>query len=308
MEMILSTPSASFFPSCGRTHRRPESPWSHPRKVIAKFDRVLHPKASKSRLTLNAHQRTCECFDLHRDLIPYNDAWSWQKDIVREKIALIDANEECPDSLIVLQHPPVYTLGTNSTEEFLNFDPKDSPFSIYRTERGGEVTYHGPGQIVMYPIINLRNHKMDLHWYLRALEEVIIRVLSSTFSINANRVDGLTGVWAGNQKLAAIGIRVSKWITFHGLALNVTTDLSPFNLIVPCGIRNRQVGNIKELLLLLREAKNSIHFDKDSQLIDITFEALIHQFAQVFQVDIHQKTTPPPFLESLKQAPPSSPG
>ncbi|KAG6575778.1 Octanoyltransferase LIP2p, chloroplastic, partial [Cucurbita argyrosperma subsp. sororia] len=113
---------------------------------------------------------------------------------------------------------------------------------------------------------------------------------------------------AGNQKLAAIGIRVSKWITFHGLALNVTTDLSPFNLIVPCGIRNRQVGNIKELLLLLREAENSIHFDKDSQLIDITFEALIHQFSQVFQVDIHQKTTPPPFLESLKQAPPSSPG
>lgn len=90
----------------------------------------------------------CECFDLHQDLIPYGDAWSWQKEIVREKMGLIDANLDCPDTLIVLQHHPVYTMGTNGTEEYLNFDLKDSPFPIYRTERGGEVTYHGPGQVL----------------------------------------------------------------------------------------------------------------------------------------------------------------
>ncbi|XP_022150592.1 plastidial lipoyltransferase 2-like [Momordica charantia] len=287
--ILVSTPSAGLLPC------RPEFQRSRPRKVCSQLDRILHPKASESPITLNSRRRTCECFDLHNDLIPYGDAWTWQKDIVREKKALIDANEECPDTLIVLQHHPVYTMGTDSSEEYLNFDPKDSPFSIYRTERGGEVTYHGPGQLVMYPIINLRNHKMDLHWYLRALEEVVIRVLSSTFSINAHRLDGLTGVWAGNQKLAAIGIRVSKWIAFHGLALNVTTDLTPFNWIVPCGIRNRQVGNVKELLRevdLHTGFQKNIHLDKDFQLIDTTFEALLQEFSEVFQLDIHQKTIP----------------
>ncbi|KAJ4850331.1 Octanoyltransferase LIP2p, chloroplastic, partial [Turnera subulata] len=153
-------------------------------------------------------KRTCECLDLHKELVPYGVAWNWQKGIVREKRALIERNEGCPDTLLVLQHCPVYTLGTGSSVEYFNFDLKDAPFDVYRTERGGEVTYHGPGQLVMYPILNLRNHKMDLHWYLRALEEVVIRVLDSTFSIKASRVEGLTGVWAGDQKLAAIGIKV----------------------------------------------------------------------------------------------------
>ncbi|XP_031742006.1 octanoyltransferase LIP2p, chloroplastic isoform X2 [Cucumis sativus] len=301
--MILSTPSAGFLPSRLSTHRPPESQRSHPQNISYKFDQILHKKPSGSSLPLNARPKSCECFDLHQNLIPYGDAWSWQKEIVREKVGLIDANQDCPDTLIVLQHHPVYTMGTNSTEEYLNFDLNDSPFPIYRTERGGEVTYHGPGQLVMYPILNLRNHKMDLHWYLRALEEVVIRVLSSTFSINAHRIDGLTGVWAGNQKLAAIGIRVSKWIAFHGLALNVTTDLTPFNWIVPCGIQNRKVGNIKELL---REVDLHTGFQKDSQLIDITFEALIQEFSEVFQLDIYHKTIPS--LEFLKQIPNSPPG
>ncbi|XP_016900264.2 octanoyltransferase LIP2p, chloroplastic-like [Cucumis melo] len=300
--MILLTPSAGFLPSCSNTHRPPESQRSHPQKIFYKFDQILRTKPSGSPLPLNALPKSCECFDLHQNLIPYGDAWSWQKEIVREKVGLIDANQDCPDTLIVLQHHPVYTMGTNSTEEYFNFDLKDSPFPIYRTERGGEVTYHGPGQLVMYPIVNLRNHKMDLHWYLRALEEVVIRVLSSTFSINAHRIDGLTGVWAGNQKLAAIGIRVSKWITFHGLALNVTTDLTPFNWIVPCGIGNRKVGNIKELL---REVDLHTGFQKDSQLIDITFGALIQEFSEVFQLDMYHKTIPS--LEFLKQIPNNSP-
>jgi lipoyl(octanoyl) transferase len=135
-------------------------------------------------------------------LVPYKKAWSWQKSIVEEKKTLIDRNQDCADTVILLQHSPVYTMGTASTEDYLNFDIKDAPFNVYRTERGGEVTYHGPGQLVMYPIINLRNHEMDLHWYLRMLEEIVIRVLSSTFSIKASRLDGLTGVWVGMSHIS----------------------------------------------------------------------------------------------------------
>ncbi|CAA3009376.1 plastidial lipoyltransferase 2 [Olea europaea subsp. europaea] len=142
-------------------------------------------------------RRRCDYYDLHKELIPYLEAWTWQKAIVKERKPLIEKQEDFSDTLIILQHQPVYTLGTGSSEEYLNFDVKNAPFDLYRTERGGEVTYHGPGQLVMYPIINLRYHKMDLHWYLRALEEVVIRVLSATFSIDASRVDGLTGVWVG---------------------------------------------------------------------------------------------------------------
>lgn len=240
-------------------------------------------------------KRRCECLDLHKELVPYGLAWDWQKDIVREKKALIQRNQECPDTVIVLQHCPVYTMGTGSSVEYFNFDLKDAPFEVYRTERGGEVTYHGPGQLVMYPILNLRHHKMDLHWYLRALEEVVIRVLYSTFSIEASRVEGLTGVWFGDQKLAAIGIKVSQWIAYHGLALNVTTDLTPFEWIVPCGIRNRRVGSIKSIFareLCSTSEKGDIHHFNDFQLLDITCRSLIKEFSEVFELDICQKTIP----------------
>lgn len=202
---------------------------------------------------------------------------------------MIDRNQDCADTVILLQHSPVYTMGTASTEDYLNFDIKDAPFNVYRTERGGEVTYHGPGQLVMYPIINLRNHEMDLHWYLRMLEEIVIRVLSSTFSIKASRLDGLTGVWVGNQKVAAIGIRVSKWITYHGLALNVTTDLTPFNWIVPCGIRDRKVGNIKGLL---EDGEHGMV--DDLRLIDIVHESLLKEFSEAFQLQIEKQTVSDP--------------
>ncbi|GAV87923.1 BPL_LplA_LipB domain-containing protein [Cephalotus follicularis] len=238
-------------------------------------------------------KRNCECFDLHKDLVPYGEAWSWQKNLVKEKKAMIERNKDCPDTLIFLQHQPVYTMGTGSSEEYLNFDIKEAPFHVFRTDRGGEVTYHGPGQLIMYPVINLRNHKMDLHWYLRALEEVVIRVLSTTFSIKASRLEGLTGVWVGDQKLAAIGIRVSHWITYHGLAINVTTDLAPFNWIVPCGIRNRQVGSIKGLLGGQSSAKNGkadAHHPSDCQLLDMTCKSLIKEFSEVFKLQICQKT------------------
>ncbi|KAL6526535.1 Octanoyltransferase LIP2p2, chloroplastic [Orobanche gracilis] len=227
-------------------------------------------------------KRRCDLYDLHKELVPYAEAWSWQNAIVKSKKSLSRKNEDLADSLIILQHNPVYTLGTGSSEEYLKFDVNDAPFDLYRTERGGEVTYHGPGQLVMYPIMNLRHYKMDLHWYLRALEDVVIRAISSAFSIKASRIEGLTGVWVGNKKLAAIGIKVSRWITCHGLALNVTTDITPFQRIVPCGIQDRQVGSIKDLL------KENFQYERtdDYEFIDITYKSLIAEFSEVFQVDL----------------------
>ncbi|KAI3767255.1 hypothetical protein L2E82_17344 [Cichorium intybus] len=146
-------------------------------------------------LVQHSSKRRCECYDMYKKVVPFLEAWAWQQSIVEKRKTLIDINEDDSDTLIILQHEPVYTLGTASTEKHLNFDIKDSPLPLYQTERGGEVTYHGPGQLVMYPIMNLRYQKMDLHWYLRALEEVVIRVLFSTFSLKASRVEGLTGVW-----------------------------------------------------------------------------------------------------------------
>ncbi|XP_076933232.1 octanoyltransferase LIP2p, chloroplastic-like [Bidens hawaiensis] len=224
--------------------------------------------------------RRCECYDLYKHVVPFADAWSWQKSILEDRKALIGNNEDGSDTVIVLQHQPVYTLGTASSENHLSFDINDPPLPLYQTERGGEVTYHGPGQLVMYPIMNLRYHKMDLHWYLRALEEVVIRVLFSVFTLKASRVKGLTGVWVGDKKLAAIGIRVSRWLTYHGLALNVCTDLSPFNRIVPCGIKDRGVGSIKGLL------SDSCSISNDGELIDIAHESLLKEFCEVFQVEL----------------------
>ncbi|XP_057517304.1 octanoyltransferase LIP2p2, chloroplastic-like isoform X2 [Amaranthus tricolor] len=172
--------------------------------------------------------KRCEYIDLHNVLVPYGEAWDLQKAVVTEKKGLIERNEKCCDTLIVLQHPPVYTLGTGSSKEYLNFNVKDSPYDVIRTERGGEVTYHGPGQLVMYPIVNLRNHNMDLHWYLRALEEVVIRVLFSTFSIEASRLEGFTGVWfvlkfrkqeAGSNRDTGISVDCIPWASskcFYG--------------------------------------------------------------------------------------------
>ncbi|KAG2663856.1 hypothetical protein I3760_16G052200 [Carya illinoinensis] len=290
------------FPASKHTEKsfRPQS-----RAPVSKPNQLFDSQAFTSPSTSNDRPRTCECLDLYKDLVPYGEAWSWQRRIVREKKSLIERSQDCPDTLIILQHRPVYTLGTGSSEEYLNFDIKDAPYDVYRTERGGEVTYHGPGQLVMYPIINLRNHRMDLHWYLRALEEVVIRVLSSTFSIKASRLEGFTGVWVGDKKVAAIGIRVSQWITYHGLALNVTTDLTPFQSIVPCGIRNRQVGSIKELLKELQSStgcvKANVPHYNDCQLIDITHTSLIKEFSEFFKLEIHHIINPMLEIEETPQ-------
>jgi lipoyl(octanoyl) transferase len=171
--------------------------------------------------------------------------------------------------LLLLEHPPVYTLGQGSRLDFLKFDPDCAPYELYRIERGGEVTYHCPGQLVGYPILNLRYYKQDLHWYLRQLEEVILRVLAM-YGLVGERIPGLTGVWVEGRKVAAIGIKVSRWITMHGFALNVCPDLDGFQRIVPCGIADKPVGSLAQFVP------------------DVCFETVRQQvvccFAEVFQV------------------------
>ena len=174
------------------------------------------------------------------DVVPYAIAHQWQKNLVAERLT----NSEIGDVLLLLEHPPVYTLGQGASLNFLKFDPTETGWEVVRIERGGEVTYHCPGQLVGYPILNLNFYQRDLHWYLRQLEEVLIRVLAN-FGLQGEREEGLTGVWLEGCKVAAIGIKVSRWITMHGFSLNVCPNLEGFDRIVPCGIADRSVASLE---------------------------------------------------------------
>lgn len=176
-------------------------------------------------------------------IVPYQEAWDYQRSQVNQRIT----NPQLDDLLILLEHPPVYTLGTGSSLDYLKFDPKNTPAELHRIERGGEVTYHCPGQLVGYPILNLRFHQQDLHWYLRQLEEVLIQVLKQ-YNLSGYRLNGFTGVWLEGCKVAAIGIKVSRWITMHGFALNVNPDLMGFQQIIPCGISDKPVGSLAQFI------------------------------------------------------------
>ena len=157
---------------------------------------------------------------------------------------------EGPERLLLLEHPHVVTLGRGADDTNILADPDQLEalsVEVFETGRGGDVTYHGPGQIVGYPIINLRPDRCDVHRYVRDIEEVLIRTVGE-FGIAASRSAGLTGVWVGNEKIGAIGVRIARWITSHGFALNVNTDLSYFGIIVPCGISGKGVTSIAHLL------------------------------------------------------------
>ncbi|MQA92028.1 MAG: lipoyl(octanoyl) transferase LipB [Gemmatimonas sp.] len=186
---------------------------------------------------------SAKALDVRRlGVVSYADGLSLQAELVRER-----RNGTIPDTLLLLQHPHVITLGSGSHPEHVLLDEHGRTargIELFETGRGGDVTYHGPGQLVGYPILDLKPDRCDLHQYLRDLEAVLIDVLAG-FDLRAARIDGLTGVWVGDRKLAAIGVRVSSgWITSHGFALNVSTDLSYFDAIVPCGIRDHAVGSI----------------------------------------------------------------
>ncbi|HEY9880108.1 MAG TPA: lipoyl(octanoyl) transferase LipB [Leptolyngbyaceae cyanobacterium] len=181
---------------------------------------------------------TCDLYNF--TMVPYETALEWQRALVQYK-----KMASHPDVLLLLEHPPVYTLGQGSDLKFVKFDPSQNEHAIHRTERGGEVTYHCPGQLVGYPILNLQALRPDLHWYLRQLEEVLIQALME-FGLAGKRVPGLTGVWLDGHKVAAIGIKVSRWITMHGFALNVCPDLTGFQRIVPCGIADKPVASLEQ--------------------------------------------------------------
>lgn len=191
----------------------------------------------------NSSSKTRRCWLYSRGVTPYLTALEWQRSLFSERIA----NPSLDDVLILLEHLPVYTLGQGANWKFLKFDPNQTHWDVYHVERGGEVTYHCPGCLVGYPILNLQYHHQDLHWYLRQLEEVLIRVLA-VYGLCGDRLPGLTGVWLEGQKVAAIGIKVRRWITLHGFALNVCPDLTGFERIVPCGIADRSVTSMAQFI------------------------------------------------------------
>lgn len=176
-------------------------------------------------------------------MVAYGDALELQKQFVEQR-----KTGEIPDQLLLLEHPPVITLGVRTrndrshvvaTAETL----EEAGVEILESGRGGDVTYHGPGQLVGYPILDLRPDRCDVHRYVRDLEEVLIRAVAG-FGIVSHRLPGLTGTWVGNEKLAAIGVRVARWVTSHGFALNVSTNLAHFGLIIPCGLTDKGVTSM----------------------------------------------------------------
>lgn len=207
--------------------------------------------------------------------VPYTVAWNWQQSLVEDR----KLNPALDDVLMLLEHPPVYTLGQGADLQFLKFDPLQSPVELHRVERGGEVTYHCPGQLVGYPILNLKRHTPDLHWYLRQLEEVLIQVLRF-YELPGERIPGLTGVWIRGVKVAAVGIKVSRWITMHGFALNVCPDMQGFEAIVPCGIAHRPVGSLAQFI--------------PGITIEQVRPKIAETFAQIFEVELI-----PPQLELI---------
>ncbi|HET7622805.1 MAG TPA: lipoyl(octanoyl) transferase LipB, partial [Gemmatimonadaceae bacterium] len=188
-----------------------------------------------------------EIKDLTPSLTPYAAALELQRELARGRIS----GELENDVLLLVQHPPVVTLGrkaqrggdNSATAAFL----ATRGVELFEVERGGDATFHGPGQLVGYPILNLEQHRKDLHWYLRALEEVLIRALG-WWGIDAEREDGLTGVWTQGRKIASIGVHARGWVTWHGFALNISNDLAFFDLIVPCGIQGVVMTSVEREL------------------------------------------------------------
>ena len=173
---------------------------------------------------------------------PYGEVLELQRRLCRAR----QSGETSEDLLLFVEHDPVVTLGRGTRESSLPLSPagiRQRGVEVYDVERGGDVTFHGPGQLVGYPILDLSHHRQDLHWYLRTVEEALIVGLDA-LGIAAARNPGLTGVWTGGRKIASIGIHVKQWVTFHGFALNVTTDLDYFDLIVPCGIEGVSMTSV----------------------------------------------------------------
>ena len=234
-----------------------------------------------------------DLYDLGR--APYRQTWELQarlqQQLIDEKLAERDGNltsARANDLLLFVEHPHVYTLGKSGNEAHLlrseqQLKALDARF--VKIDRGGDITYHGPGQLVGYPIMDLDRHFTDIHKYLRFLEEVMIRTCAD-YGLMAGRIDGLTGVWVDGAKICAMGIRCSRWVTMHGFAFNINTDLSYFGHIVPCGITDKPVTSLAQQLgqqLNVEEVKQRVR----------------HHFSHVFDVAITETETHPIIDECL---------
>jgi lipoate-protein ligase B len=200
--------------------------------------------------------------------VPYADALAWQRELAEDRIA----GRLSHDVLLLLEHPPVVTMGRSSNAANLL---RPSGVDVFEVERGGDVTFHGPGQLVGYPILDLNAYKPDLHWYLRTLEQALIDALV-ILGIPAELNPGYTGVWTRGKKIASIGIHVKQWVTWHGFALNVTTDLAHFDRIVPCGIQGMVMTSVE------REAGNG----KRESLWRESVDAVVKGFEKAFGVAV----------------------
>jgi len=207
-------------------------------------------------------------YHLELGLTDYKEAWDFQKEILEFK-----KTNKFPDVILTTEHNHVYTLGKAGDRDHLLLNEaglREKNISYYEIDRGGDLTYHGPGQIVCYPIFDLHNYSLDTHKYLRDLEEVVIRTLKE-YGIESSRDEQYTGVWVGNEKICAIGIKISRWITMHGLAFNVNTDLDYFGNIIPCGIFHKGVTSMKKII------------GTETNINEVT-QKLLHNFIQVFNL------------------------
>ncbi len=216
---------------------------------------------------------------------PFKRVWDYQENLLQQKIKAKQSNTPQPDYLLLVEHDPVYTLGKNGKEKNLLINEQslaEKGIEFYHINRGGDITFHGPQQLVGYPILDLDNYKTDLGWYLRSLEEVIILTIGE-YGLKGERSKGETGVWLDTnikgreRKICAMGIRCSRWITMHGFALNVNVDLDYFNFITPCGIQNKEVTSLQKELgetISINEVK----------------EKLVKKFELVFDATIFSKS------------------
>jgi len=196
----------------------------------------------------------------------YQETWDLQKRLQAQRIA-----GKIDDTLILVEHEPVYTIGKNADRSNL-MENHPADIKVYQVERGGDITYHGPGQLVGYPILDLHGYQKSVGWYMRSLEEVLIKTLAE-FGISAERRPRFTGVWIGEEKIAALGVRLSRWVSMHGFALNVNTDLGYYAGIVPCGISQFGITTMRKIL------KREINIDEVRPVI-------IKIFSKVFNVDM----------------------
>ena len=173
-------------------------------------------------------------------LSDYNDTWKLQKKLQSKRIL-----GEIEDHLLLVEHPPVFTLGKNASKQHIINNSED--VSIIQTDRGGNITFHGPGQLVCYPILDLNHYKRSITWYMRELEQLIIDVLGE-YDIKASRKKGLTGTWVKDKKIAALGVRISRWVTMHGFSLNINPDLNFYKHIIPCGIKEYGVTSMAKIM------------------------------------------------------------